>query len=258
MDIDYAADYLHFDNVSSHIENDSHLLADDDALLLAGATRTGLTYLYTVTVIASVVGNGAVITVFTCGKRQQSDLSAFLVNLAVADLIMATFCMPFTFSEIMYNTWMFPAVLCPLVLFLQIVSVSASVYTLMMIGVDRVLAVKFPLRRRVTKTRRKTMIALIWTLAGALSLVQLVVGRVKTYYGPDGAVIVRDCNEMWPAPYLVYRRLFTVVVLMLGYVVPLCILAVAYWHIGRVLWSCNAEHVTSDCDKHYPIKAKRS
>lgn len=229
----------------------------DLELGLPNPTRTGLTFLYAITVIASVLGNGAVITVFTCGKRNQSDLSIFLVNLAVSDLIMAIFCMPFTFSDIMFNSWVFPHGLCPIVLFLQMVSVSSSAYTLMMIGIDRLLAVKFPLRQRFTKTRRKMMITLIWILASSLSVVQLVIGRTITYYTEDGIPLFIDCNEVWPEPHFIYRRAFTVLVLMMSYVIPLFILTVAYWHIGKVLWYCNTEHMSA-ADKHYPLTAKRS
>jgi len=52
----------------------------------------------------------------------RSDLRWYLVNLAAADLVMAVFCMPFTFTYTMLNDWVFSAPMCPVVLFFQMAS----------------------------------------------------------------------------------------------------------------------------------------
>lgn len=118
---------------------------------MSSGAQAGLTMLYTLTVIASVFGNTSVILVFTLGKRCKSTLAIFLINLAVSDIVMAAFCMPFTFSKVMLRAWIYPSAFCPIVLFLQGVSVSASIYTLLAIGVDRFLAIKWPLHSRFTR-----------------------------------------------------------------------------------------------------------
>jgi len=76
--------------------------------------------LYTTTTLLAVTGNLTVIVVLSVGQRSRSDLRSFLVNLAVADLTMAIFCMPFTFSATMLHDWIFGAAMCTVVLFLQV------------------------------------------------------------------------------------------------------------------------------------------
>ena len=76
--------------------------------------------LYTSTTLLAVTGNVVVIVVLSVGRRSRTDLRAFLVNLAVADLTMAIFCMPFTFTATMLHDWVFGAVMCTVVLFLQV------------------------------------------------------------------------------------------------------------------------------------------
>jgi len=76
--------------------------------------------LYTSTTILAVTGNVIVIIVLTVGRRSRTDLRAFLINLAVADLTMAIFCMPFTFTTTMLHGWIFGAAMCTIVLFLQV------------------------------------------------------------------------------------------------------------------------------------------
>lgn len=77
---------------------------------------------YILTTTLAVCGNSLVIVVFSCGKRSRSDLRGFLINLAVADLVMAIFCTPFTFTHTIMNHWPFSNALCPLVLYMQLVS----------------------------------------------------------------------------------------------------------------------------------------
>jgi len=76
--------------------------------------------LYTTTTVLAVTGNFIVIVVLAVGRRSRTDLRAFLVNLAVADLTMAIFCMPFTFTFTMRHDWIFGAAMCTIVLFLQV------------------------------------------------------------------------------------------------------------------------------------------
>jgi len=145
-----------------------------------------LVVLYTITTTLSVVGNVLAIIVFTAGRRSRTDLRWFLVNLAAADLVMAAFCMPFTFTMTMLGHWVFSAPMCPVVLFLQTVSVTASVFTSVAVGIDRYWVVLHPLKSRITKSRSPVVIAAIWIASCTLSSIQLVVGRSDVQTLPGG------------------------------------------------------------------------
>lgn len=82
--------------------------------------QTGLIVLYSITSAMAVLGNLVVIVVLATGRRSKTDLRVFLLNLAVADLTMAVFCMPFTFTTTMLHDWIFGASMCTVVLFLQV------------------------------------------------------------------------------------------------------------------------------------------
>lgn len=66
---------------------------------------------------------------------------------------------------------------CPSVLYLQMVAVQVSVLTNVSIGIDRLWAVRFPLRSRVTASRWKLCVSLVWSVALLAHFVQLFVGR---------------------------------------------------------------------------------
>ena len=106
-------------------------------LALPFGTQVGLVILYTVTILLSLTGNLLVVVVLLSAKRTRTEINVFLVNLAVADLCMASFCIPFSFTRTMLGRWIFGRCMCPFVLFMQVLSVTVSIYTNMAIGVDR-------------------------------------------------------------------------------------------------------------------------
>ncbi|XP_061175438.1 substance-K receptor-like [Saccostrea echinata] len=205
---------------------------------LSTSALVGLIFLYSITTFLSLAGNILVVLVFVKGRRSRTDLRLFLINLAVSDLIMAAFCMPFTFADSIMGYWVFTAPLCPIVLFFQIFSVCGSVFTNVAIGIDRFMAVSFPLHSRITYKRGKYVIALVWVCAFSLSVVQLFVGRSTVY---NGRVI---CNEDWPNPKS--RPLYTLFIMILTYMLPLIILLLTYSIVGIMLWKR-----TAPGNKHY-------
>lgn len=205
---------------------------------LSTSALIGLIFLYSITTFLSLAGNILVVLVFVKGRRSRTDLRLFLINLAVSDLIMAAFCMPFTFADSIMGYWVFTAPLCPIVLFFQIFSVCGSVFTNVAIGIDRFMAVSFPLHSRITYRRGKYVVALVWVCAFSLSVVQLFVGRSTVY---NGRVI---CNEDWPNPES--RPLYTLFIMILTYMLPLIILLLTYSIVGIMLWKR-----TAPGNKHY-------
>ena len=184
--------------------------------------------LYSVTTLVSVVGNLLVIVVFSCGSRSRtSSLRLFLISLAMADLVMAVFCMPFSFTMSMLKDWIFSAPMCPIVLFMQTLSVTASVATNVAIGVDRYCAVVRPLRAHTSAPKRRLVIILVWLLSALLSSVQLFVARVQTAPGGGRSY----CMEVWPQPQHVYRQAYTSFLLLTNYFFPFGVLALTYGNV---------------------------
>ncbi len=96
-----------------------------------------LVALYAVTTVLSLAGNLLVIIVLSCGTKARTILNKYLINLSVAGLSMACFCIPFSFTKTMLGHWVFGAAMCPIVLFMQVTSVAVNILTNVAIGVDR-------------------------------------------------------------------------------------------------------------------------
>lgn len=220
---------------------------------LTSESKIGLIFLYSTTTLLAITGNVMVILVFTVGKWSRTDLRPFLINLAIADLVMAIFCMPFTFTYVVLDTWIFSKPMCPMVLFVQMVAVTASVSTNMAIGIDRFLVVAYPLRSRLTSSRSKYVIVPIWITAIALASVNLFVGRAYDTVLPN--LTITKCEEMWPGD--TPRRVYTLFVLTITYLLPMLILGVTYSKIGVILWRRTAPGNADRVRDSQQLRSKR-
>lgn len=102
--------------------------------------------------IFALLGNGIVCYIVYSSPRMKTVTNYFIVNLAVGDILLTLFCVPFSFFSILIlQYWPYGSVLCHLVNYCQAVSVLVSAYTLVAISVDRYSAILWPLRPRITK-----------------------------------------------------------------------------------------------------------
>jgi hypothetical protein len=69
---------------------------------------------YSISTFTGIASNLIVILVYLLGNSNKSDISRFLFNLAVADFLMSTVCMPFTFAQALLKRWIFGEIICPL------------------------------------------------------------------------------------------------------------------------------------------------
>ena len=104
---------------------------------LGSSMQLFMFFLYSLTSILALVGNLTVIIVEIFGKRSALNLRKFLINLAISDILLGVFCVPFTYTDFMLGRWIFPSWLCPAAQFIQILSVFVTAYTLTIIGIER-------------------------------------------------------------------------------------------------------------------------
>ncbi|XP_077999590.1 substance-P receptor-like [Glandiceps talaboti] len=216
---------------------------DQGSMEMSFESQVLITTAFTINMILSIVGNVTVLWVLIWGRATRTDLNAFLINLAVADLLMAIFCMPFTFPTIMFGYWVFGREMCPLVIFMQQVSTIVNILTLTAVGFDRYFAVMYPLKVRVTKNRTKIVFLIVWVTALTLGTIQTVFVRVEERYYNSEAIYF--CTESFPD--YKFAKGYEIFMLVTTYIVPLCILCYTYCSVGIRLWGRtipgNADHV---------------
>lgn len=114
--------------------------------------------MYSVIFVLALVGNLVVCAVVFTSIRKWTVTNFFIVNMAAGDILMAFFCIPFTFvPTFVLLYWPFGAAMCRIVSFSQAVSVFVSAYTMVAISSDRYLAIVYPLRPRMTRKQAKVL-----------------------------------------------------------------------------------------------------
>ncbi|KAH7637591.1 myokinin receptor-like protein [Dermatophagoides farinae] len=188
---------------------------------------------YSSTAILSLISNVLAIFILIKCDRFMSEIWKYLVNLSIADILMAMFSIPFTYTSFMLGQWIFPSWLCPFIQSVQLCSVYVSVYTLAVIGFDRYFAIIHPFNHPIIylKTHRLNVIITIWITGILFSIIQLMQTRAVPFrYGDE---ILFDCKELWNQQQ---GRYYTIFLFILTFGLPISILIFVYASIGIHLW----------------------
>ncbi|XP_001335526.1 chemerin-like receptor 1 [Danio rerio] len=120
--------------------------------------------------LLGIVGNGAVIWI-TGFKMRKSVNTTWYLSLALSDFI---FCstLPLSISRIVMDTWIFGLFMCKFTSFVMTLNMYSSIFILVIISVDRCIAVKFPVwaQNRRTVQRASLVVLLVWFVSALLSI----------------------------------------------------------------------------------------
>lgn len=88
----------------------------------------------------------------------RSTTNLLIINLAVADLLFVIFCVPFTATDYILPMWPFGDLWCKFVQYMIVVTCHASVYTLVLMSLDRFLAVVHPITSMSIRTEKNALL----------------------------------------------------------------------------------------------------
>ncbi|XP_025767659.1 neuropeptide FF receptor 1 like 2 isoform X2 [Oreochromis niloticus] len=143
------------------------------------------TLAYSFIFLLCMVGNILVCLIVLENRRMRTVTNLFILNLAISDLLVGIFCIPTTLVDNLITGWPFSNTVCKMSGFVQGVSVSASVFTLVAIAVERFRCIVYPLQPKLTVFIAKLAIISIWVLAVAFmcpAAVALTVEKVPYHY----------------------------------------------------------------------------
>uniref|UniRef100_A0A182FR45 G-protein coupled receptors family 1 profile domain-containing protein n=1 Tax=Anopheles albimanus TaxID=7167 RepID=A0A182FR45_ANOAL len=93
----------------------------------------------------------------------RSTTNLLIINLAAADLLFVVFCVLFTAIDYVLPEWPFGDLWCKFVQYMIVVTAHASAYTLVLMSLDRFLAVVHPITSMSIRTERNASIAICVT-----------------------------------------------------------------------------------------------
>lgn len=215
---------------SSNIHNSSAVQEKTGSLGFYGTDEysTIIVALLTIIIVFGILGNLAVIGTLLQRQRIQKTSSNYLIiNIAIADLLVAVVIAPLRFVE-MYHGWPLGNFLCHFLAPLQDVIVCVSVVTHTFIALERYRGIVQPFKEKLTIQRTKQVIGIIWLtsyIASGLPVAFVVKESVE--HG------LRVCRILWPSD--LSRQLFIVYLVIIFIFIPLVIQTYAYSQIVKVV-----------------------
>ncbi|XP_010221124.1 PREDICTED: probable G-protein coupled receptor 83, partial [Tinamus guttatus] len=234
-------------NISSFFSWDNYSLADWQSFV--GRSRYGaesqnltakalLIAAYSFIIIFSLFGNVLVCHVVIKNKRMHSATSLFIMNLAVADIMITLLNTPFTLARFVNSTWIFGKGMCHVSRFAQYCSLHVSALTLTAIAVDRHQVIMHPLKPRISTAKGVIYIFVIWIMAACFSLPHAIYQKLFTFeYSEEVTRCL--CLPDFPEPADLFWKYLDLTTFILLYVLPLLIISAAYMTVAKKLWLRN-------------------
>ncbi|XP_068178375.1 alpha-1A adrenergic receptor [Antennarius striatus] len=132
----------------------------------------GVGIVLSVFILVAIVGNILVILSVVCNKHLQTVTNFFIVNLAMADLLLSIIVLPFSASLEVLGCWVFGRVFCNIWAAVDVLCCTASILSLCVISIDRYIGVKYCLKYPSIMTERKAVaiLILVWVFSTVISV----------------------------------------------------------------------------------------
>lgn len=183
--------------------------------------------------VAGLIGNALVVIVVAFNPLMRSTTNILIINLAISDLMFVVMCIPFTASDYILPNWPFGDSLCKTVQYMIVVTCLASVYTLVLMSLDRFLAVVHPISSMSIRTERNALIAtvLAWVFIFTTAIPTAVCHGEISYMhkgvNHTACLFLEDGYN---------HSLFQISFFLSSYVIPLSLISFLYVGMLSRLW----------------------
>ncbi|MBN3311334.1 CCKAR protein, partial [Amia calva] len=191
--------------------------------------------LYSLIFLLSVLGNSLIIAVLVRNKRMRTVTNIFLLSLAVSDLMLCLFCMPFTLIPNLMKDFIFGSGVCKVAAYFMGISVSVSTFSLVAISLERYSAICNPLQSRVwqTKSHAFKVITVTWVVSFILML-PYPISSTLVPFTRDNNSTGNMCRLSWPSD--VIQQSWYVFLLLILFLIPGVVMMTAYGLISLELY----------------------
>ncbi|XP_006894283.1 PREDICTED: alpha-1D adrenergic receptor [Elephantulus edwardii] len=188
--------------------------------LVVSAQGLGVGVFLAAFILTAVAGNLLVILSVACNRHLQTVTNYFIVNLAVADLLLSATVLPFSATMEVLGFWAFGRAFCDVWAAVDVLCCTASILSLCTISVDRYVGVRHSLKYPAIMTERKAaaILALLWVVALVVSVGPLL--GWKEPVPPDE----RFCGITEEAGYAVFSS-------VCSFYLPMAVIVVMYCRV---------------------------
>ncbi|XP_005989416.1 neuropeptide Y receptor type 6 [Latimeria chalumnae] len=190
---------------------------------------------YSVIIIVGLFGNLCLIIIVKKQKESHNVTNILIANLSLSDVLICAMCIPFTLVYTLMDHWIFGEAMCKTSSFVQSMSVSVSIFSLVLIAIERYQLIVNPRGWKPNISHAYWGIGLIWLFSLMISIPffifqQLTDDPFRNLHSHAG--FYKDkyvCIEAWPSE--AERLIFTTCLLVFQYFAPLCFIFICYLKI---------------------------
>lgn len=201
---------------------------DSDGSNFMAIAVTIICVLFSLITIIGFLGNMLVILVVTLNQSMRNSTNLLVLNLAIADLSFIMICVPFTAIKYSTSFWIFGDIWCRIFNYMTYVCLWASVYTLVLMCLDRLFAVVFAIKLPHIRSRRNVTISILvlWTVVFLGNIPACMYHGVRSYdFGDETG---KYCGMLDQEMSETTVKLFQVTQFVFGFALPVVIIAVLY------------------------------
>uniref|UniRef100_A0A667ZKH2 Adrenoceptor alpha 1B n=1 Tax=Myripristis murdjan TaxID=586833 RepID=A0A667ZKH2_9TELE len=123
-------------------------------------------------IMFAIVGNILVILSVVCNRHLRIPTNYFIINLAIADLLLGTTVLPVSATLEVLDYWVFGRIFCDIWAAVDVLCCTASIMSLCVISIDRYIGVRYPLQYPMIVTEKRALLAMlgVWILAIVISI----------------------------------------------------------------------------------------
>ena len=226
-----------FNISSSNFSNSSSSLQKTDCNILDNSLPAQIGKLLSLTIVlwSSLVGNILIIIIVHKRVELRNTINYFMVNMAVSDFVYPLTILPINLTEIASSSrqWNVAGtaglIFCKIKSYLRHVSFNVSVQCVIWIGLDRFVAVIFPMKAHLISSRvRAIAIASTWIVAMAVNSVDLYTFGLAEI-NKETVCIYLNNNTAFSLMYKGKGHIYVF------HIVPLTIMAILYCALAATL-----------------------
>lgn len=211
--------------------------------------------LFSIIIVVGLVGNIVVMLVILEDRKTERELTPtnlLILDLSLADLSFIIFCIPFTGWDYSVGHWVFGLLWCKFNQYLIVVCALSSIYTLVLMSVDRFMAIVYPIECISYRTSKNTLYAIyikwIVILLMASPTIQMH-GLIDLPLGPDQYTCRFLTDQFNPLH-------FQIIFFITSYLFPLILIFCLYFSLLNKLWFGSKPHGHKESLKMLESKKK--
>uniref|UniRef100_A0A3P8WAJ0 Alpha-1B adrenergic receptor n=1 Tax=Cynoglossus semilaevis TaxID=244447 RepID=A0A3P8WAJ0_CYNSE len=123
-------------------------------------------------ILFAIAGNILVILSVVCNRHLRTPTNYFIINLAIADLLLGTTVLPVSATLEILDYWVFGRIFCDIWAAVDVLCCTASIMSLCVISIDRYIGVSHPLQYPSIVTEKRALLAMlgVWVLSVVISI----------------------------------------------------------------------------------------